>query len=69
MYSINDEVKEIEKIINDFDLKIKKSLKNTSFQEQEDLEQEIKLKIIEKLKSIEFKDPPSFWVLINRKYK
>jgi len=38
--------KEIENIINDFEFKIKKSLNNTSYQEREDLEQEIKTKII-----------------------
>ncbi|WP_399457285.1 hypothetical protein [Virgibacillus dokdonensis] len=56
---------EVEEIINNFDLKIKKHLHNTYYQERKDLEQEIKLKIIEKLNDINFEDPPSFWFLIN----
>ncbi|MEN2467337.1 hypothetical protein [Ornithinibacillus sp. FSL M8-0202] len=59
--------KEIEKIINDFEFKIKKSLHNTSYQEREDLEQEIKTKIIEKIHSVEFGEAPSFWRLIDSK--
>ncbi|KGX84362.1 hypothetical protein N784_13580, partial [Pontibacillus litoralis JSM 072002] len=39
---------------------IKKSLANTSFEEREDLEQEIKLKIVEKLYTVEFSDTPVF---------
>jgi predicted component of type VI protein secretion system len=57
--------KEIEKIIDDFEFKIKKSLRHTSHQEREDLEQEIKLKIVEKVQTVNFKEPPSFWWLLN----
>ncbi|MRI66205.1 hypothetical protein GH885_07575 [Gracilibacillus thailandensis] len=56
--------REIEEILNKFDYKIKQSLKNTSYQEQSDLEQEIKLKIIEKMFTVEFKDPPSIWCFL-----
>ncbi|WP_042147997.1 helix-turn-helix domain-containing protein [Paucisalibacillus sp. EB02] len=59
--------KDIENIINDFEFKIKKSLNNTSYQEREDLEQEIKTKIIEKIHSVELGEAPSFWWLINKK--
>jgi len=52
-------------IIEDFKPKIKKCLRNTSFQEQEDLEQEIKLKIIEKMKEVNFKEPPSIWSFLH----
>lgn len=52
---------EILSILNDFQPKIKMSLKNTSFQDREDLEQEINTKIIEKLKTVEFKESPSLW--------
>lgn len=48
-------------IIEDFIPKIKQCLHNTDYQEREDLEQEIKLKIIEKLATVQFQDAPSFW--------
>lgn len=48
-------------IIENFIPKIKQCLHNTDFQEREDLEQEIKLKIIEKLATVEFQNAPSFW--------
>lgn len=56
--------KEIEQTLMDFDLKIKKCLYQTNLSERDDLSQEIKLKIIEKLMFIEFKDFPSFWELL-----
>ncbi|AIM16332.1 MULTISPECIES: hypothetical protein [Neobacillus] len=45
--------------------KIKKSLSQTSYQEREDLEQEIKLKMIEKYHNHKFNEAPKFWDLIN----
>lgn len=48
-------------IIENFIPKIKHCLHNTDYQEREDLEQEIKLKIIEKLATVRFQDAPSFW--------
>ncbi|MGE8001438.1 hypothetical protein ACQKOF_22865 [Lysinibacillus sp. NPDC093190] len=48
-------------IIENFIPKIKQCLHNTDYQEREDLEQEIKLKIIEKLATVRFQDAPSFW--------
>lgn len=48
-------------IIENFTPKIKQCLHQTSYQEREDLEQELKLKIIEKLATQEFNDTPSFW--------
>ncbi|MGM0940281.1 MAG: hypothetical protein ACQEWU_04810 [Bacillota bacterium] len=56
---------EITAIIDEFNWKIKKSLANTSFQEREDLEQEIKLKLIEKLHTVEFSEPSSFWSFVS----
>lgn len=56
---------QIENILNNFNYKIKKSLKNTSYQDREDLEQEIKAKIIEKINTIELKKPPSFWNVVD----
>lgn len=55
---------EIISILNDFQPKIKKSLNKTPFQDREDLEQEINVKIIEKLNSVEFQENPSFWSLL-----
>lgn len=52
---------EIISIINDFQPKIKKSLRETSFQDREDLEQEINMKIIEKMNTVKFRESPSFW--------
>ncbi|KOS63840.1 hypothetical protein [Lysinibacillus sp. FJAT-14222] len=48
-------------IIENFIPKIKQCLHITDYQEREDLEQEIKLKIIEKLTTVKFQDAPSFW--------
>ena len=53
--------KEIISILNDFQPKIKNRLNQISFQDREDLEQEIKVKIIKKLNSVEFKEGPRFW--------
>ncbi|WP_010095563.1 helix-turn-helix domain-containing protein [Ornithinibacillus scapharcae] len=51
-------------ILEKFDPKIKRSLSSTTYQEREDLEQEIKIKIIEKLSTVKFKDSPRFWDLL-----
>ncbi|MFC9541645.1 hypothetical protein ACFTQ7_17470 [Lysinibacillus sp. NPDC056959] len=48
-------------VIENFTPKIKQCLHNTDYQEREDLEQEIKLKIIEKLATVKFQDAPRFW--------
>lgn len=48
-------------IIENFTPKIKQCLHQTSYQDREDLEQEIKLKIIEKLTTKELENTPSFW--------
>jgi hypothetical protein len=48
-------------IIENFTPKIKQCLHSTDYQEREDLEQEIKLKIIEKLATVKFQNAPSFW--------
>lgn len=64
----NNEIdyKEMEEVLDRFAPKIKQSLKNTNYQDREDLEQEIKLKIIEKLFTVEFKEPPNFWCFFNQ---
>lgn len=53
-----------EVILNLFLPKIKKSLKNTPFQEREDLEQEIKLKIYEKIDVFDNFSAPGFFDFI-----
>lgn len=60
-----DEVTEdINNLIKKFEGRIQKSLYQTIYQEREDLAQEIRLKIVEKLNSVEFKETPSFWSLV-----
>jgi len=60
-YLENQQTEETLAIIENFIPKIKHCLHNTDYQEREDLEQEIKLKIIEKLATVKFQDAPSFW--------
>lgn len=57
---------EVVEIIEAFKPKIKKSLYNTTPNEREDLEQEIKLKIVEKIHDIYSNDVPGFFQFINR---
>lgn len=53
----------IEEILKEMEPKIKKSLYNTSMQEREDLEQEIRLSIIEIMEKNPFSYTPGFWEL------
>ncbi|PKJ52464.1 helix-turn-helix domain-containing protein [Bacillus sp. SN10] len=53
-----------EEILKLFLPKIKKSLRNTPFQEREDLEQEIKLKIYEKIYVFDGFSAPGFFDFI-----
>lgn len=56
-----------------FDLmvpRIKKVLLNTRYQDREDLEQEIKLKLLEAIFSNKIAKPPDFWSFYKeKKYK
>ncbi|NIK12745.1 hypothetical protein [Alkalibacillus almallahensis] len=45
--------------------KIKKSINHTSYQEQEDVEQEINLKVVEAVKSEKIK-PIDFWEFVEK---
>lgn len=56
-----------EEIIRDFNQKIKNILKNTPVQERDDLEQEIKLKILEKMYLLNNINCPGFFDYINNK--
>jgi quinol monooxygenase YgiN len=51
---------ELVDLIDSLNPKIKKSLKNTNYQDRNDLEQEIKLKIIESYEKIAAIDAPNF---------
>ncbi|WP_309487694.1 hypothetical protein [Bacillus sp. SD075] len=51
---------ELMDLIDSLNPKIKKSLKNTSYQDRNDLEQEIKLKIIESYEKIAAIEAPNF---------
>lgn len=49
-----------------FEKSIKRALYQTAFQEREDLEQELYLKILDKMSNMEFKEEiPNFWDIIN----
>jgi len=56
---------EIMEMVDQFIPKIKKCLSFTPYQERIDLEQEIKMKIIEKLHTVEFREPKSIWEFLN----
>ncbi|WP_036803248.1 hypothetical protein [Pontibacillus halophilus] len=57
----NDQEERFNQIINAFDPKIKKVLANTPLQEREDLEQEIKIKIYEKMDVLDSFNAPGFF--------
>ncbi|WP_047981741.1 helix-turn-helix domain-containing protein [Ornithinibacillus contaminans] len=57
---------DLEKVLKEFDKKIKKSIHNTNPQERDDLEQEIKMKIMEKVSNfIDEAHTPGFWKFIS----
>lgn len=53
-----------EDLLHLFNRKIRKNLRNTPYQEREDLEQEIKIKIYEKMNVIEELPTPGFFDFI-----
>lgn len=54
-----------EDVLNDFQGKINAQLRSVPFQDREDLEQEIKIKIIEKMNGfVESNHTPGFWEFI-----
>ncbi|GIN64900.1 hypothetical protein OZL92_09420 [Bacillus sonorensis] len=61
--SLHDE-KDIEKLLENFTPMIKSKLNNTSYQEREDLEQELKMKICEKAEMLLCQEVPGFWEFI-----
>ncbi|ARW08279.1 sigma-O factor regulator RsoA [Bacillus atrophaeus] len=58
------DAEEIERLIAGFSPMIKKKLRNTSFQEREDLEQELKIKLFEKADMLLCQEVPGFWEFI-----
>lgn len=66
--SLHDE-KEIEKLLENFTPMIKSKLNNTSYQEREDLEQELKMKICEKAEMLLCQKVPGFWEFITELLK
>jgi len=57
-----------EEILNDFQVKINFNLQKVPVNDRDDLEQEIKLKIIEKVNSfLEKNNTPGFWEFISEK--
>lgn len=61
--------KEIEKLLENFTPMIKSKLNNTSYQEREDLEQELKMKICEKAEMLLCQEVPGFWEFITELLK
>ncbi|MCS0824653.1 hypothetical protein NX029_11790 [Cytobacillus firmus] len=57
--------KEIKEILVLFEPKIRKTLLQTAVQDREDLAQEMRLKLIEKYRNIQFHKAPKFWDLVN----
>ncbi|MBG9911553.1 MULTISPECIES: sigma-O factor regulator RsoA [Bacillus] len=55
---------EMEKLIETFTPMIKKKLQNTAYQEREDLEQELYIKLIEKVDWLIYQEVPGFWEFI-----
>ncbi|MBD1221522.1 hypothetical protein [Virgibacillus halodenitrificans] len=53
-------------IINDFEPKIIKVLSKVSYNDQEDMKQEIKIKILEKVKMLDDLGVPGFLEFINK---
>jgi ribosome maturation factor RimP len=64
MKKVQYNTKEIIEILENFEGKIQKILTQTIYRERDDLAQEIRLKIIEKLNTLEFSQTPSFWSFI-----
>ncbi|MFD1064727.1 helix-turn-helix domain-containing protein [Oceanobacillus locisalsi] len=60
-YLAPDQTEDIEQLLNHFDSKIKQTSRNASYHNRHDLEQELRLKIIEKLLEVEFREAPEFW--------
>ncbi|KFN03478.1 hypothetical protein D0U04_14625 [Bacillus clarus] len=61
--------KPIEEIIDEFSSLIKRKLRNTSFQEREDLEQELKIKIWDKVNILMEQEVPGFWEFVEQFYE
>ncbi|MBU8576504.1 MULTISPECIES: sigma-O factor regulator RsoA [Bacillus] len=65
--SVNEEKMtngEMEELIETFTPMIKKKLQNTAYQEREDLEQELYIKLIEKVDRLIYQEGPGFWEFI-----
>lgn len=61
----NEDEEAILFLINKFSPKIMRSLQQTTYQEQEDLRQEIHLKIIEAVRKYDLEQIPDIWNFIN----
>ncbi len=56
----------LNQILKAFNPKIKKSLQQTNFQNREDLEQELQLKLVNLIKMCELDDLDGFWEFYNK---
>ncbi|WP_422631476.1 sigma-O factor regulator RsoA [Priestia aryabhattai] len=57
-------LEDIDQLLETFSPMIKKKLKSTSYQEREDLEQELRIKIFEKARLLTYQETPGFWEFI-----
>ncbi|MDR0126189.1 sigma-O factor regulator RsoA [Bacillus zhangzhouensis] len=65
--SVNEEKMtngEMEELIETFTPMIKNKLQNTAYQERDDLEQELYIKLIEKVDRLIYQEGPGFWEFI-----
>ena len=59
------EDKTYEKIINDFEPKILKVVRKASYNDREDMKQELRIKILEKMEMLDDLEVPGFLEFIN----
>lgn len=62
----HNDIESLEIVLNLFEPKIKASLRQTSPQEQHDLYQELKIKVIEIVRKYDINDTCGFWEFTNR---
>ncbi|MCM3598156.1 helix-turn-helix domain-containing protein [Metabacillus idriensis] len=62
----NSDQEALVQIIKRFEPKIKKSSQIANYQNQEDLEQELKIELLKLVERFEYKQTPGFWQFLNK---
>jgi hypothetical protein len=62
----DNDIESLENLLHLFEPKIRASLQQTSPQEQHDLSQELKLRMIEIIKKYDYNNTYGFWEFINK---